>query len=146
MTSKHLLWTSIALTFTLLAAPVVLAEGENSEEVAANDENICFNSSRVRNFDGLNDEFLFVEVNSTEMYLLRTRSVCFGLRNAGVIAFEDTSKRTCSNDKFIEILVRDMGRTSTCRIAGFERVESKDQARAIVAERVAEKRAAQDAE
>ena len=90
--------------------------------------------------------FLFIEINSKEMYLLETRSICFGLRNARVIAFKDMSRRVCSDDNFVEVVVRDMGRTSSCRISGIQPVDSKDQARAIVDERVAAERAAKDAE
>ena len=146
MTNSNLLRTSIVLLVALLAAHPSLAEEENTEGAAADDEKVCFQSNRVRNFDGLNDDFLFLEVSSSERYLLETRSICFGLRNARVIAFKDTSRRICSDDNFVEILVRDMGRTSSCRIAGIQPVDSKDQARAIVAERVAAKRAAREAD
>ena len=145
MTNTNLLRTLVALLATLLAAPAALAEDENPEGSAVDGEKICFDSARIRNFDGLNDDFLFVQINSNEMYLLKTRSICFGLRNARVIAFKDSPRRICSDDNFIEVLVRDMGRTSSCRIEGLEPVDSKDQARAIVDEHVAAKRAAKDA-
>ena len=144
MTNTKLLRASIALSAMLLAPQASLAEDEKVEDAAAEDKATCFYSNRVRNFDGLNDDFLFIEVNSNERYLLKTRSICFGLRNARVIAFKDTSRRICSDNNFVEILVRDMGRTTSCRIDGIEPVESKDQARAIVEERVAAERADKD--
>ena len=144
MTDTNLLRTSIALLAALFAAQGSLADDENTEGTEAADEKVCFDSNRVRNFDGLDDDFLFIEVNSNDMYLLEMRSTCFGLRNARVIAFKDTSRRICSDDNFVEILVRDMGRTSSCRLSGIEPVDSKDQARSIVEARVAAKRAEKD--
>ena len=144
MPTTNPLWTSIFAVITLLAAHTSLAEDADTEVAAADNDNVCFDSHRVRNFDGLNDDFLFIELNSKEMYLLETRSFCFGLRNARVIAFKDTPRRVCSDDNFVEVVVRDMGRTSSCRISGIEPVDSKDQARTIVEQRVAADRAEKD--
>ena len=63
------------------------------------------------------------------------KNKCFGLKSAQVFAFKDTMRRVCSNDSFTEIVVSDMGRPTTCRINTFERVENKDAAKALVAER-----------
>lgn len=47
----------------------------------------------------------------------------------------DSMRRVCSDDNFAEIVIRDMGRSMSCNIGDIERVESKEAAKAIVAER-----------
>jgi hypothetical protein len=65
------------------------------------------------------------------------RNRCINLRNAMVIALKDTTSRICS-DGFGEIVYRDRmssRRMQSCRIGKIEVVDSKDDARAIVAAR-----------
>ncbi len=114
---------ALALIFTL---PVV---------GSAEDEKICFNTDRVRNFEPLSDSHLFISVRSDENYLLSIRQGCFGLRNAQVIAFKDTISQVCSNSSFADIVIRDMGRPLSCRIENIEKVENKEEAEAIAAAR-----------
>ena len=115
-----------ALAALLMAPQIGFAEDES--------EVLCFNSDRIRNFDGLSDNYLYIEIKSTEMYLMSMQHQCFGLKSAQVFAFKDTMRRVCSNDSFTEIVVNDIGAT-TCRIDTFEKVESKEAAKALVAER-----------
>lgn len=124
---------SAALAAFLMTAQVGFAE----EDAAVSNEEpevICFNADRIRNFDGLSDKFLYIEVKTTERYLMTMQHQCFGLKSAQIFAFKDTLRRICSNDNFTDIVVNDTGQT-TCRIDTFERVESKEVAKAIVAER-----------
>ena len=98
-------------------------------------EKVCINSNLIRNFDGLDDEHVFVEQSGKDYFLLTMRRRCTGLRSAQAIALNDTTSRICSGG-FGEVIFREsgIGRT-TCRIDKIERVENKDDARAIVAER-----------
>jgi len=126
----------LSLPAILLASVVANAEDDAATESEAA-ENICFNSDRVQTFDGLSDNYLFIEINNKDQFLLTMRNRCFGLRNSQVIAFKNTMRRVCSNDNFTEILVSDMGRRTTCRVNGIERVESKEEAKTLVADREA---------
>ena len=114
----------------LLASPLILAVEEETESP----EPVCLDSSRVRNFDPLSDEHLFVEERTNEFYLITLDHSCFGLRNARVIAFKDNTRRICSDDNFVDIVVRDMGRATSCGIDNIEAVENKEVAEAMVAE------------
>ena len=62
------------------------------------------------------------------------RRYCSGLEDAGTIAFKDTLNRICS-DGFGEVIYSGRGRNDRCRIDTVERVQSKDEAKALVAER-----------
>lgn len=127
----------VALAAILMISPAAFAEDETKAEV----ERACFNTDRVRNFDGLSDNFLYIEIKSTEMYLLSLRNPCFGLRSAQVIAFKDTLRRICSDDSFVDIVIRDVSRPMSCRVENIERVESKAEAQAIAADREAARKA-----
>ena len=112
-----------------------IASGQN-EGAEAEDESkqICLSVRAIRSFDALTDEFVYVKEGSSKHYLFTMRNKCFGLRNSMGIAIKDATSRVCS-DGFGEILYRDrMGgrRLESCRIAEIERVENKDDARAIV--------------
>jgi hypothetical protein len=67
------------------------------------------------------------------------RNPCNGLRHAYGIGIEDTKSRIC-DDGFAEIIYRDSGRLQHCRIRTVERVENKEEAKAVVAERDADKK------
>lgn len=127
----------ISLAVVLLASQTAFAEDETDPAVDAEPERACFNTDRVRNFDGLSDNFLYIEIKSTEMYLLSLRNPCFGLRSARVIAFKDTLRRICSDDSFVDIVIRDVSRPMSCRVENIERVESKAEAQAVAADREA---------
>ncbi|MGI9220739.1 MAG: DUF6491 family protein [Woeseiaceae bacterium] len=146
MTSENYCYPLVAVVALLLASPAAVTEEEatDSTDADSNTENVCFDSSRVRNFDGLSDNFLFVEVNQNELYLLSMRNRCHGLRNAQVIAFNGTFRSACSDDNFVEVAVRDMGRRSICRVKNIERVESKDEAKAVAEDREAAMQAEKD--
>jgi hypothetical protein len=98
------------------------------------EERVCFNNRQVRSFDSLNDRYVFVEAGGSKNYLLTMRNHCSGLANAHNIAIRDTTSRVCDNG-FAEIIYRDLGRVQRCRIGSIERVQNKDAARALVAER-----------
>jgi hypothetical protein len=107
-------------------------EGEDSEE------RICLNVRAIRSFDALTDEYVFVQEGNSKYYLFTMRNRCHNLSDAMGIAIKDSMNRVCSNG-FGEIVYRDrMGggrRLESCRIDTIERVESKDDAKAIVAAR-----------
>ena len=126
----------IPVTLILLGSAPALADEHASDETAEETgEKVCINSNLVRNFDGLDDEHVFVEQSGKDYFLLTMRRRCMGLRSAQAIALNDTTSRICSGG-FGEVIFRESGvGRMTCRIDTIERVENKDDARAIVAER-----------
>ena len=121
--------------FMLGFSSVLADEHATDEAVDQADEKICIRSNVVRNFDGLSDNHVFVEESSKKYFLLTTRNRCTGLRHAQAIAFKDTTNRICSGG-FGEVVFRERGiGPTTCRIEKIERVENKDEARAIIDER-----------
>ncbi len=128
---KTSLLLASAAVLGLFAAPALADEhgAENAEE------KICIQSNRIRNFDGLDDQHVFVEQRTKEYFLLTMRYRCTGLRNAQAIGLKDVTSRICSGG-FGEIVYRERGiGPNRCRIETIERVENKDEARAIIAER-----------
>ena len=117
---------------SLAFAQEVASETEEEEEA---EERVCINSRSVRTFDAIDDEHIYVREGSSEHFLLTMQNRCFNLRNSLGIAFKDTTSRIC-DDGFGEIVYRDrMGsgrRLETCRIDEIERVDSKEDAEAIV--------------
>ena len=130
--------------FLLLAASVLMAsfaladEHEEADAAAAEEsasqERVCFNRRNVSSFDGLSDRHVYIREGANNYYLLTTRNRCSGLRHANGIGIKDTMTRICDGG-FGEIMFRDMGRVQRCRIQTVERVENKDAAKALVAER-----------
>jgi len=132
-----------AIGLALLAVvPVVLAQNQ-ADEADSSEARVCFNSRAVNNFDAITDQHVYVREGSSRHFLLTMRNRCPNLRNANGIALKDTTSRICS-DGFGEIVYRDrmsrMGLQS-CRIGTIEVVENKDDAKAIVESRKAEKKA-----
>ena len=131
----------VALLALLALMTAGVAHAENPEAQTSADANdsapedeVCFNRRNVRSFDGLSDEHVFIEERRKEYFLLTMRNRCSGLRYAQAIGIKDTLSRICSNG-FGEIIYRDAGRPRSCRIGTIERVENKDEARALIAER-----------
>lgn len=121
----------------MLIGPIASGQDEGAD-AKEESERICLNVRSIRSFDALTDKFVYVKEGSSKHYLFTMRNQCFGLRNSMGIAIKDATSRVCS-DGFGEILYRDrMGgrRLESCRIAEIERVENKDEARAIVDARV----------
>lgn len=133
------LLASLAFASSVLLAdePGQSAADETSSGEAP--ERVCFNNRQVRNFDGLNDRFVYVEASGSKNYLLTMRNPCNGLRNAHGIAIRDTTSRVCDNG-FAEIIYKDFGRLQRCRIGSIERVENKEEAKAMIAEREADEK------
>jgi hypothetical protein len=122
------------LTLSALVTPCV-GDDEAAEAKEAKDERVCVNSRSIRSFDGLSDKYVFVEERSKTYFLMTMRSQCNGLRDAKGIVIQDTTSRFCS-DGFAEIRYSDRGNAlRRCRIGKIESVESKDAAKALVAER-----------
>jgi hypothetical protein len=128
----------VLLLLSLVASPLAIAQDQSDEAAQEDDgeERVCIYSRNVRTFDAIDDQHIYVREGSDKHYLLTMKNRCFNLRSALGIAFKDTSSRTCS-DGFGEIVYRDrMGgpgrRQESCRIGTIERVESKDDAEAIV--------------
>lgn len=97
----------------------------------------CFSIRRVRNFDGLHNQYLYVEESGGSHYLLTMFRSCTGLRNAQAIAIESHRDRVCSNDQ-ADVTFRGIGgRRESCLIRTVEEVEDKDAARALVESRTA---------
>lgn len=115
---------------TLTTSVPVLAQDED-EKSADEGERVCVNSRIIDSFDALNDRYVYVKARGNDHYLFTMSGNCFGLRNAKGIAIKDATSRICS-DGFGEIVYRDMGSTRSCRIGKIEKVESKDDAKAIV--------------
>ena len=129
MKTRILLASAVAVA---LITPQALAD---DHEEAPVEEKICISSNLVRSFDGLDDQHVFVEERSKDYYLLTMRQRCAGLRNAQAIGLKDATSRIC-NGGFGEVVFRERGiGPNRCRIDKIERVENKDEARAIVAER-----------
>ena len=126
----------IGVAVTLSIGPALADEHATEEEA----EEVCINTNLVRNFDGLDDQHVFVEERSKDYYLLTMKRRCSGLRHANTIALNDTTSRICSGG-FGEIIFREAGiGRMTCRIDTIEPVENKDEARAIIDERKAYKK------
>jgi len=124
-------------TTTLIFLSAALSVPAIADEHSAEDakEKICISSNLVRNFDGLDDQHVFVEERSKQYYLLTMQFRCNGLRHAQAIGFKDTTSRIC-NGGFGEVVFRERGiGPNRCRIDMIERVENKDEARAIIEER-----------
>lgn len=129
----------------LIVLPVImlgsftLAQDDGAEE-EEKEERVCINSRSIRTFDAITDEYVYVREGSDEHFLMTTQNRCFNLRHAQGIALKDTTSRICS-DGFGEIVYRDgmgsMARLETCRIDKIERVDSKEDAEAIVEAREA---------
>ena len=128
--------TTIASVLVLAAIAPAVADEHEQEEAADPEEKVCINTNLVKNFDALTDDHVYVEERARQGYLLTMKNRCHGLRFSQVIAFKDTTSRICSNG-FGEILYNDrsIGRLQ-CRIGTIEPVENKDEARAIIDERL----------
>ncbi len=127
----------VLLLTTLIAAPLALAQDDADEgaEEEPSEERVCVNIRAVRTFDAIDDEHIYIREGSNNHFLLTMQHRCFNLRNSLGIGFRDTTGRSCSKG-FGEIVYRDRmggGRgIQSCRIDTIERVESKDDAEAIV--------------
>ena len=133
---------SILVFMSVILSPAALADEHAPEE---SEEKVCISSNLVRNFDGLTDQHVFVEERSKQYYLLTMRHRCTGLRNAQAIGLKDATSRICSGG-FGEVVLRERGiGPNRCRIEMIERVENKDEARAIIDEDEADRLRAADA-
>ena len=136
MIARTTLLALFALIFnTVCADEHEEAETESAEESSAIEEKACFLRRQVNSFDGLSDKHVYIKEGVNDYYLLTMRNRCTGLRDARGIGIKDTMNRICSNS-FAEIIFNDMGRVQRCRIGTVERVQNKDEAIALVAERV----------
>ncbi len=124
--------------------PIALAQDDAVEDKDSN-ERICLNVRAIRTFDAITDKYMYVKEGSSKHYLFTMRNVCHNLRDAMGIAIKDTTSRVCS-DGFGEVVYRDRmsgRRLESCRIEAIERVEDKDDAKAIVEARVAARKNAE---
>jgi hypothetical protein len=131
----RLMKCSLAIATIVLASPFALGQ-DNGDEPAADEssERVCVNARSIRNFDAFTDKYMYVQEGSSKHYLFTMRNNCRSLRNANGIAIKDVTGRVCA-DGFGEVVYRDRmssQRLATCRIENIERVESKDDAKAIV--------------
>lgn len=128
------------LGMVLLYASNGVGASEELVETGAIESKTCINTRLVRNFDAITDKHLFVEERSKKYYLITLQSRCFNLQSAHAIAFADSMSITCSKG-FGEIIYRDSlsGQLESSRIDTIEPVESKEDAKAIVAARAAVK-------
>lgn len=128
---------SALLLTTLIASPLAMAQDDTDEgaEEVPGEERACVNIRAVRTFDAIDDQHIYIREGSDGHFLLTMQHRCFNLRNSLGIGFRDTTGRSCSKG-FGEIVYRDRmggGRgIQSCRIDTIERVESKDDAVAIV--------------
>jgi hypothetical protein len=100
-------------------------------------EKACFNVREVRNFDALDDRFVYVEGRGDERFLLTMLPGCIGLRGALGIAISNDFSRVCSLDT-ARITYRGLGSVETCTIHDVEAVEDKAAAEALVKARKAQ--------
>ena len=124
----------LALTVTLLVTSSPGLAQDEAEEDADEEQPVCINTNMVRSFDAFNDNYVYVRQGASQHFLLTMRNRCNGLRYAQGIAFKDTTSRICS-DRFGEIVYRDRSMArglQSCRIGKIERVESRDEAKALV--------------
>ena len=135
MLSRTFLLASLMLAFNYAVADEHEQAEDKGAEEAPVEERACFNRRQVRSFDGLSDRHVYIREGVNDYFLLTMRNRCTGLRNARGIGIKDTMSRICSNT-FAEIVFNDMGRVQRCRIGTVERVENKDEAEALVAERL----------
>lgn len=124
--------TIFGLSLALMGSPSI-ADEQKDADAKETTSKVCVNTRTIRSFDGLSDEYLFVQEGSKSYYLMAMRNRCHGLRNANGIAIKNTSSRICSNE-FGEITFRDRGGMGlqTCRIGKIEVVDSKDEAKALI--------------
>lgn len=121
--------------FLALIGQVATAQDETGETEDSN-ERICVNTRLVRSFDAISDRYVYVKEGGDKHYLFTMHTRCINLHNAMGIAFKESVGSRVCGDGFGEIVYRDrMGgrRLESCRIDTIERVESKEDAKAIVA-------------
>ena len=124
----------VVALLTLLVNSNALAQDDGANE-GVKPEDVCVYTRRIDNFDGLDDEHLFVEERGNENYLFTMRNRCFGLGFANGVGIKGTASRVCG-DGFGEVLYRDAGgRIVSCGIDSIEVVESKEHAKDLVDER-----------
>ena len=126
-----------AIVLGLLLALIGQAGAAQDETVAAEEdsERICVNTRIVRNFDAITDRYVYVKEGSDKHYLFTMRTRCHNLRDAMGIAFKQSVGSRVCGDGFAEIVYRDRfggRRLQSCAIDSIERVESKEDAKAIV--------------
>jgi len=124
------------LGFLLAFIGQVATAQDDSAEPDEAKEQICVNTRIVRSFDALTDQYVYVKEGSDKHYLFTMRTRCLNLRDAMGIAFkESVGSRICA-DGFGEIVYRNRfggRRLESCPIGTIDRVESKEDAAAIVA-------------
>ena len=134
MNARTMLLTCLFLALNHAVADEHEEAKPASAEEAEAEERVCFNRRQVRSFDGLSNEHVYIKEGTKDHFLLTMRSRCNGLRSAQGIGIKDTMSRICANS-YAEIIFRDMGRIEQCRIGDIERVQNKEEAEALVAER-----------
>lgn len=121
--------------FLALISQFATAQDKTVEAEDSN-ERICVNTRLVRSFDAITDRYVYVKESGDKHYLFTMHTRCLNLRDAMGIAFKESVGSRVCGDGFGEIVYRDrMGgrRLESCRIDSIERVESKEDAEAIVA-------------
>jgi hypothetical protein len=98
-------------------------------------EESCFYVREVRNFDALDDRYIYVEGTGGDHFLLTMFGVCPGLEGAFGIAISNQLDRVCSIDN-AKVTYRGLGRLETCNIRKVEAVEDKAAAEALTAARL----------
>ena len=124
---------ALAMGLLLSSVGQIASAQDDAVEGKDSNERICLNVRAIRTFDAITDKYLYVKEGSSKHYLFTMRNACHNLRDAMGIAIKDTTSRVCS-DGSGEVVYRDrMGgrRLESCRIESIERVESKDDAKAI---------------
>lgn len=128
-------WLAFTTSMLIILPASAYADEEQKDTEADVEERACFDPRRVRGFDGLTNEYVYISVRRDENYLLTMRSRCFGLDDAYGIGFEDPIGRICSGRVGGKIVYRGVGnRLERCVIDTVVRVENKDEARAIIRE------------
>ena len=129
-----ILSSGLATLSLLFGCSFALAQDEGAD-VSDPAGDVCVYTRRIDNFDGIDDEHLFVEERGNDYYLFTMRRRCSGLRFANGIGIKGTTSRVCG-DGLSDVVYRAAGnRIETCGIDDIETVESKEHAEALVEER-----------
>lgn len=117
---------SIAVSVQLLllmATPLASAQDSDSGD--------CVNIRTISSWSALSDRHLYIKApGAKNHYFVTLWQRCPGLQFAQALAFANHRSRLCSND-FGEIAFRDGDFPRTCLIDDIERVNSRDEAKAL---------------
>lgn len=91
----------------------------------------CLNIRTISSWSALDDRHLYIKgTGSANHFLLTMFTRCPGIRYAQALAFSNHTSQLCSNN-FGQVTYKDGGIPRNCRIDDIERVNSRDEAKAL---------------